>query len=297
MVKASPLARKMAADRGIDLSTVSGSGPDGRVVKRDIENYQAPAGAAAGTAAAGVAGGVAAQVGLAIGGPAPADQTIPVSGRRGVIARRLAESKFSAPHFYLSLSVDMTNIIAARQTLNKALPQKASFNAFLMKFAAEAIRRHPHINASWQGDTIEQYGSVDIGLAVDAGNGLITPIVRNCANRGVVDIDGELKMLIDTAQNNALKPEEYTGATFTISNLGSFGIEEFTAIINPPGSAILAVGRTIKQPVVDENDEIVIKPMMKLTLSCDHRVIDGAAGARFLNDFKLMLEQPVRLVF
>ncbi|MFW5843240.1 MAG: dihydrolipoamide acetyltransferase family protein, partial [Spirochaetota bacterium] len=235
-LKASPLARKMAADRGIDLSTVSGSGPDGRVVKRDVEDYKGPAAGA--TAAAGGAGAQAgAQAfGAPEAGAAPADRTIPVGGRRAVIARRLAESKFSAPHFYLSVSVDMTNIIEARQVLNKALPQKASFNSFLIKFAAEAIRRHPNVNASWQGDKIVEYGSVDIGLAVDAGNGLITPIVRNCANRGVVAIDADLTTLIDKAQNNALKPEEYTGATFTISNLGSFGIEEFTAIINPPGS-------------------------------------------------------------
>ncbi|MFP4430081.1 MAG: pyruvate dehydrogenase complex dihydrolipoamide acetyltransferase [Spirochaetaceae bacterium] len=296
-LKASPLARKMAADRGIDLSTVSGSGPDGRVVKRDVEDYKGPAAGA--TAAAGGAGAQAgAQAfGAPEAGAAPADRTIPVGGRRAVIARRLAESKFSAPHFYLSVSVDMTNIIEARQVLNKALPQKASFNSFLIKFAAEAIRRHPNVNASWQGDKIVEYGSVDIGLAVDAGNGLITPIVRNCANRGVVAIDADLTTLIDKAQNNALKPEEYTGATFTISNLGSFGIEEFTAIINPPGSAILAVGQTIRKPVVDANDQVVVKPMMKMTLSCDHRVIDGAAGARFLNDLAMMLEQPARLVF
>ncbi len=296
-VKSSPLARKMAADRSIDLATVSGTGPDGRVVKRDIEGYKGPAaGASAAAAGAGAPAGAQA-IGAPVAGAAPADRTIPVGGRRAVIARRLAESKFSAPHFYLSVSVDMTNVIEARQVLNKALPQKASFNSFLIKFAAEAIRRHPNVNASWQGDKIVEYGSVDIGLAVDAGNGLITPIVRNCANRGVVAIDADLKTLIDKAQNNALKPEEYTGATFTISNLGSFGIEEFTAIINPPGSAILAVGQTIKQPVVDEDDQVVVRPMMKMTLSCDHRVIDGAAGARFLNDFAMMLEQPARLVF
>ncbi len=287
-VKASPLARKMAADRGIDLGSVPGSGPEGRVVKRDIEGYKGP------SAAAGMP---AQQAGAVATGGVPEDRTIPVSGRRAVIARRLAESKFSAPHFYLSVSVDMTKVIESREILNKSQPQKASFNSFLIKFAAEAIRRHPHVNASWQGDKIVEYGSVDIGLAVDAGNGLITPIVRNCANRGVVAIDADLKALIDKAQNNSLKPDEYTGATFTISNLGSFGIEEFTAIINPPGSAILAVGRTIKQPVVDENDQIVVKPMMKMTLSCDHRVIDGAAGARFLNDLAMMLEQPARLVF
>ncbi len=291
IVKASPLARKLAQERGIDLASISGSGPDGRVVKRDIESHAGRPGDKAGA----VAG--PSSFPQAVPATAAEDQSVPVGTRRAVIAKRLAESKFSAPHFYLTVSVDMTTAIAARETLNKALPEKASLNSFLIKFVAEAIRRHPQVNASWQGDKIVQYGSIDVGLAVDAGSGLITPIVRNCGNRGIVDIDGELKLLIDKARNNSLKPEEYTGATFTISNLGSFGIEEFTAIINPPGSAILAVGQTIKQPVVDEDDELVIKPMMKMTLSCDHRVIDGAAGARFLNDLRLMLEQPVRMVF
>jgi len=281
IVKASPLARKLADMKGIDLQAVTGTGPDGRVVKRDVEEFSPAAAASAG--AAPVA-------------QAMQDETIPVSSRRAVIARRLAESKFSAPHYYLKSSVDMRQVISARELLNKSLPKKASFNAFLMKFAAEAIKRHPVVNSSWQGESIRQFGSIDIGLAVDAGAGLITPVVKNCGNRGVVDIDRELGELIEKARNNALKPEEYTGATFTISNLGSFGVEEFTAIINPPGSAILAVGQTKKTPVVD-GDELEIVPVMKMTLSCDHRVIDGAAGARFLSELRDMMENPARVLF
>jgi pyruvate dehydrogenase E2 component (dihydrolipoamide acetyltransferase) len=225
------------------------------------------------------------------------DQEIAVGQRRAVIARRLAESKFSAPHYYLKTSVRMDEAIQARSMLNKEAPEKVGFNAFFIKYAAEAIKRHPNINASWQGDSIIQYGSIDIGLAVDVGNGLITPIVRNCGNRGVVDIDRDLKQLIDKVRNNALKPEEYTGATFTISNLGSFGVEEFTAIINPPGSAILALGQTKKVPVVGESGELEAADVMKMTLSCDHRVIDGAAGGRFLYELQRIMENPVRVLF
>ena len=282
IVKASPLARKLAQMKNIDLTQVQGSGPDGRIVKRDVEQYEARPAAAAGAT-------VAAQPGQ--------DQVIAVTGRRAVIARRLSESKFQAPHYYVKNSVNVEEVIAARAALNKQLPQKAGFNAFLIKFVAEALKRHPEVNSSWQGDKIVQFGSIDIGLAVDAGNGLITPIVRNCGNRGVIEIDAELKQLIDKAQNNALKPEEYTGATFTISNLGSFGVEEFTAIINPPGAAILAVGETKPTPVVDDAGEVVVKPIMKLSLSSDHRVIDGAAAARFINELKLMMENPARVLY
>ncbi len=295
-VKASPLARKLAEQRGIDLRQVSGSGPGGRIVKDDLEGFTPAAVGATATAGAGApaAGAAAGFTAAAVPGR---DETVAVSRRRAVIAKRLAESKFSAPHFYLSLSVDMGAVTGAREALNRELPQKAGLNAFLIKFAAEALRRHPGVNASWQGETILQHGSIDIGLAVDAGSGLITPVVRNCANKGVAQIDAELKELIEKAQNDALQPEEYSGATFTISNLGAFGIEEFTAIINPPGSAILAVGKTQKTVVVDDDEELVVRPLMKLTLSCDHRVIDGAAGARFLNDLKALMEQPYRALF
>ena len=281
-IKASPLARKIAAERGMDLGAISGSGPGGRIVKADVESFTTEAAAPAASAAAGEPG---------------ENVTIPVAGKRAVIARRLAESKFSAPHYYLKNSIRMDATMQARQDLNAELPQKVGFNAFLIKFVAEALKRHPLVNASWQGDHILQFGSIDIGLAVDTGNGLITPIVRNCGNKGIVAIDRELKDLIAKAASGKLQPEEYTGATFTISNLGSFGIEEFTAIINPPGSAILAVGEIVKTVVVGDDDEINVARIMKMTLSCDHRVIDGAAGGRFLSELKRIIEHPIRVLF
>jgi pyruvate dehydrogenase E2 component (dihydrolipoamide acetyltransferase) len=225
------------------------------------------------------------------------DQTQPVSGKRRIIAQRLAESKYSAPHFYLKMPVFTETLMGARKSLNAGLSYKVSVNAFLIKFAAEAIKRHPVINSSWEGDTIRQFGSIDIGLAVAQEDGLVTPIVRNCGGKGIVQIDQELSELIERARNNKLTPEDYTGATFTISSLGTFGVEEFTAIINPPGSAILAVGQMQKVPVVGENDEIAVRMQMKLTLSCDHRIIDGAKGARFLEELKNIIEHPVRALY
>lgn len=283
-VKSSPLARKIAKESGIDLAEVSGTGPGGRIIKRDIEQAQ-------------LAQPVSAPATPTVQAAAPpslADETIRVSQKRKVIAQRLAESKFSAPHFYLKITVNMDGILAARTALNATLKEKVSLNAFLVKFVAEALKKHPTINSTWQGDTILKHGSVDVGLAVAQPDGLITPVVKNCGNKGIMQIDDELRGLIQKAQNNRLEPQEYTGATFTISSLGSFGIEEFTAIINPPGSAILAVGAIRKEPMVTENDDIAIHSNMALTLSCDHRVIDGAVGATFLADVKKMLEQPIR---
>ena len=292
VVKSSPLARKLAADRGIDISQIAGSGPGGRVVKADVESF-VPAGGGGAAASGAAGGGFSGAAAMAPG----QDVTIPVAGKRAVIARRLAESKFTSPHYYLKNSVQMDAAMGARRQLNAELPEKVGFNAFLMKFAAEALKRHPEVNASWQGDHILQFGSIDIGLAVDLGNGLITPIVRNCGNKGIVTIDRELKELIAKAGDGKLQPEDYTGATFTISNLGSFGIEEFTAIINPPGSAILAVGEIAKTVVVNDNDEIDVAQVMKMTLSCDHRVIDGATGGRFLSELRKIVENPVRVLF
>ncbi|BBM87410.1 pyruvate dehydrogenase complex dihydrolipoamide acetyltransferase [Candidatus Uabimicrobium amorphum] len=274
-VKASPLARKMAQEAGIALNTISGSGPQGRIIKRDVEQA--------------IAAGPATQVASTM-----REQVIPVSKKRQVIARRLAESKYQAPHYYLKLSINMENIIAARKQINAKAKEKLSMNAFIVKFVAEALRRHPQVNASWQGDSIVQFGRVDVGLAVAQPDGLITPVVRNCESKGIEAIDQDMKVLIDKALNNRLQPDEYTNATFTVSNLGSFGIEEFTAIINPPGAAILAIGKSEKTPIVTAGDQIVIKPMMKVSLSCDHRVIDGAIGAAFLKDLKDMMEDPIR---
>jgi pyruvate dehydrogenase E2 component (dihydrolipoamide acetyltransferase) len=287
-ILASPLARRIAAENNLNLAAISGSGPSGRVVKRDVE-AAISAGTARAKAVQPTASVIAAQA---------SDQKLPISQKRQVIAQRLAESKYTAPHYYLKLSIQMDDLIASRAALNKSLrDQKISFNAFLIKFAAEALKRHPMVNASWNGDHILQHGSIDVGLAVAQPDGLITPVVRDTGNKGIVQIEEELAELIDKALNNRLTPEEYTGATFTISNLGSFGIEEFTAIINPPGSAIMAIGQTIKTPVVTEGDNIDIKSLMKVTLSCDHRIVDGAVGAGFLKDFKDMIENPIRVLY
>ena len=279
-VIASPLAQKLASQRGIDLSQLKGSGPGGRIVKRDLENYKGPS-----------------QTTFTAVQTAGQDVSIPLSGKRAVIARRLVESKFTAPHYYVKNRVAMDNLIAARAMLNKELAEKVGFNAFMLKFAAEAMKRYPEANASWQGDAILQFASIDIGLAVDLGNGLITPIVRNVGNKGIVQIDAELKELIAKVRAGSLKPEEYSGATFSISNLGSFGVDEFTAIINPPGSAILALGRVNTVPVYDA--AAVLKPVkqMIMTLSCDHRVIDGALAGRLISEMQRMMENPVRVLF
>lgn len=284
-VKASPLARKLAAQAGIALDSLRGSGPGGRIVRADIESAQSrPTGPTR----------PASPTALPAAPPlAAADQTIPVSQKRRIIAQRLAESMYSAPHFYLKLRVLADGLLAARTQLNVARADKLSLNAFLIKFCAEALRRHPMVNASWQGDTIRIFGSVDIGLAVALPDGLLTPIVRNCAAKGIAQIDAELKTLIDKARANKLAPEEFTGATFTISNLGAAGIEEFTAIINPPGAAILAVGACTREAVPDAAGALNVATLMRLTLSCDHRVIDGMLGAAFLKTLKELIEYPV----
>ncbi len=282
-IKASPLARQLAQQHDLDLKLVKGSGPDGRVVKRDIEAAlkQPPA--------------------MLIQKPAPSAvierEEIPLSGKRKIIAQRISESKFSAPHYYLRTVVEVDNLMAARTRLNTGRDEKVSLNAFLIKFTAEALKMHRIINASWGGDRIIQFGTADIGIAVAQPDGLITPIVRDCWSKGIIQIDKELKVLVDKALKNRLRPQEYQGATFTISNLGTFGIREFTAIINPPGSAILAVGQIRREPLVDEGDNISIRSTMILTLSCDHRVFDGAAGALFLKELKEMIEYPIKFLY
>ena len=287
-IKSSPLARKLAKEAGLDLASVPGSGPGGRIVQRDIESAlknnevvaEEPAPITSAMPVAGLQ-----------------DEVVPVSQKRKVIAKRLAESKYSAPHYYLKVTVNMAEILEARKALNSKLKEKVSMNAFLIKFVAEALKKHPVVNSTWAGETIIKHGSVDVGLAVAQPDGLITPVVRDCVHKGIGAIDADLRELIGKAQNNRLDPEEYTGATFTISSLGSFGIQEFTAIINPPGSAILAVGEIRKEAVVGENDELQIQPNMVMTLSCDHRVIDGAVGASFLTELKGMLEAPIRALY
>ncbi|NOY10225.1 MAG: 2-oxo acid dehydrogenase subunit E2 [Spirochaetes bacterium] len=315
-IKASPLARVIAKRERIELSSVKGSGPEGRIIKRDLEGFTARAGR---IDQAGRASWVA-QTGRARRGDrvSQADrpdraksaesggglkgETVRVSGMRKAIAERLAESKFSAPHYYLKVTVNAERLLAAREKLNKKLAEKVSLNAFLLKISAEVLVKHPVVNSSWQGESIKRFGSCDIGLAVALDDGLITPVIRGCEHKGIMTIDRELKNLVRKAKEGKLAPSEYSNATFTISNLGSFGIEEFTAIINPPGSAILAVGEIVRQPVAagresEGTERINIIPAVKLTLSCDHRVIDGAAGAAFLHDLKECIEEPYNILF
>jgi len=302
-LKASPLARKMATEHGIDMRVLRGSGPAGRIVKRDIEKALRQVASRGPAEAVGIQGPAAPAFIPPAAGPTASgkDERIPVSGKRKIIAQRLAESKFSAPHYYLRIDVDAGAMMTARQRLNARLPKdpagKVSPNAFLIKFVSETLKKYPVVNSSWQTDEILRFGKIDIALAVAQEDGLITPVVRDCGSKGIVQIDRELKNLIDKARNNKLAPEEYSGATFTISSLGSSGILEFTAIINPPGSAILAVGRIHKAPVVGEDGAIGVRSQMILTLSCDHRVIDGVVGAAFLSDLKAFIEYPIDLLY
>ncbi len=286
-VKSSPLARVLADKHGIDIGSVRGSGPEGRVVKRDVEK------------AARRTGGEEAESEAVTGTPARlTTETRPISRKRRIIAQRLSESKFNAPHYYLKVSAAVDSLFAARRELNRTRPDaKVSFNAFLLKLAAETLKKHPQVRSGWQGDSIVTFGSIDIGIAVAQRDGLITPVVRDCGNKGILRIDAELKELVRRARSGKLTPDEYENAVFTVSNLGSYGIEEFTAIINPPGSAILAVGAVQKQKIYDESEEGILRSMLKLTLSCDHRVVDGAVGALFLRDFKDSLENPIHALY
>jgi pyruvate dehydrogenase E2 component (dihydrolipoamide acetyltransferase) len=279
-IKSSPLARRLAQEKGIDLRSVAGSGPSGRIVKRDLD--------AAALAAPSVQRGPALPL-----QPAAGDTVVPVSRMRQIIAKRLAESKFSAPHFYLTVAVGMDTLLESRARMNAGREKKLSVNAFLMAIAGRVLARHPQVNTTWNGDTMLVHASADIGLAVALPDGLMTPVVRDCGRKGIAAIDAELADLVARARTGRLAPGEYTGATFTISSLGTAGIDEFTAIINPPGSAILAVGAVRKEPVVEEGDAIVVRQRMRVTLSCDHRVIDGAVGAAFLRELADALENPL----
>lgn len=293
-IKSSPLARRLAQERGMDLRVVKGSGPDGRIVKRDIEAMRGSQPASAAERAAG-RGAPAAAPALQ---PGPGDQVLPISRMRQIIARRLTESMYTAPHFYLTVAVGMDELLLSRARMNAGREKKLSVNAFLMALAGRALARHPQVNSSWNGDTLLLHATADIGLAVALPDGLVTPVVRDCGRKGIAGIDAELADLVERARAGRLAPEEYAGATFTISNLGAAGIDEFTAIINPPGSAILAVGAVRKEPVVEESgpggeSRVVVRQRMRVTLSCDHRVIDGAAGASFLRDLADTLENPL----
>lgn len=287
-VKASPLAKKIAQEKGVDLRLLQGSGDGGRIIKADIDNYK-PGSAAAPAAAP------AASVATFAGSTEEGYTDLPNSQMRNVIARRLGESKFSAPHFYLTMEINMDNAMAARTQLNEISPVKISFNDMVVKATGLALRQHPAINASWMGDKIRRYKHIHIGIAVAIEDGLIVPVVRFADQKTLPQIAAESKELAGKAKNKKLQPYEFTGNTFTISNLGMMDIEEFTAIINPPDSAIMAVGR-IKETVVRKGEGFGVSHFMKVTLSCDHRSVDGASGAAFLQTFKKYLENPITML-
>ncbi len=226
--------------------------------------------------------------------PGTGDEVVPVSEKRRVIAQRLSQSFFTAPHYFLRNPVRADALLEARKRINEDGQRKLSLNAFIVKLTAEALARHPAVNASWNGDTITRHGSVDIALAVAQKDGLITPVVRDCHHKGIAQIDTELKELIDKAKSGRIQPHEYTGSTFTISNLGTFGVREFTAIINPPEAAILGVGEVFKQVVATPASQIEVQQTMVLTLSCDHRLLDGAVSAAFFAELKRLFEDPMR---
>ncbi|HEY1163874.1 MAG TPA: pyruvate dehydrogenase complex dihydrolipoamide acetyltransferase [Chitinophaga sp.] len=291
-VKASPLAKKLAEEKGIDISQVTGSGDGGRIVKKDVDSFVPGAKPAAATTAPAAAK-TAAPAFVPAGQEGYTD--IEVSQMRKAIARRLSESKFTAPHFYLKIDVNMDKAMESRKTINEISPVKVSFNDMVIKAAALALRQHPFVNSSWMGDVIRQNQHIHIGSAVAIDEGLIVPVIRFADQKSLSQIAGEAKELYDKAKNKKLQPQEFSGSTFSISNLGMLGIDEFTAIINPPNSAILAVGN-IKETVVSDKGQFKVENIMKLTLSCDHRVVDGAVGARFLATLKGFLENPVTML-
>jgi pyruvate dehydrogenase E2 component (dihydrolipoamide acetyltransferase) len=285
-IKASPLAKKLAADKGLDLATIQGSGPSGRIVKADVLNAK-PGSRSAGPAAPGLE-----------------TLSIPVTNMRKSIARALVGSKTQAPHFYLQIEVDGAPLAAFRKALNAKyadLPaeqggMKFSVNDLTLKAAAEAIRKVPVINRSWEGESITQHGNVHLAFGVAIDDGLLTPVIREAENKSLHQISGEAKSLIKKAREKKLSPEEMSGSTLTVTNLGMFGISDFYGIINPNNAAILSIGATLKKPVVNEHDQIVIGQTMKVGLSGDHRTIDGAVGAQYLQALKEILENPALML-
>jgi len=289
-VKASPLAKSIAKDAGVDISAIVGSGDNGRVIKKDVESYLKSGGSKAPSSAPS---SVSKNV-LRVESDFQYGE-VPVSQMRKVIARRLGESKFGAPHFYLTIEIDMDNAVKSRKEINDAGDVRISFNDLVVKAAAMALRKNPRINSSWNGDSITYHEDIHIGVAVAVPDGLLVPVVRDTDLKSLSMINQEVRSLAGKAKEKKLSPEEMSGNTFTISNLGMFGIDEFTAIINPPDACIMAIGSIFQKPVV-KNGEIVVGNVMKVTLSCDHRVVDGATGAKFLDTFRSMLEQPLRLI-
>ncbi len=284
-IKASPLAKKLAEDKGVDIALVKGSGEGGRIIKRDVESFD-PA-----TAQAAAQSGAAAPA--AVGQESYTEEK--VSQMRKTIAKRLAESKFSAPHFYLTMEINMDKAIEARKSMNEIAPVKISFNDMVIKAVAASLKQHPKVNSSWLGDKIRYNDHVHIGMAVAVEEGLLVPVIRFADSKTLSQISQEAKSLGGKAKNKELQPKDWEGNTFTISNLGMFGIEEFTAIVNPPDACILAVGG-IKETVVVKDGQMQVGNVMKVTLSCDHRVVDGAVGSGFLKTLKGLLEDPVRIL-
>ena len=290
-IKASPLAKKIAADKGVDLNSIVGSGPDGRIVKKDVETAQS----------------ITTSTLTRPGTPAPipesitksfsslASEEVKVSQMRKVIAKRLSESKFSNPHFYETIDIDMKAAIEARMQLKDKMDIKVSFNDIIVKASAIALSRHQAINSSWMGDTIIEHGDVHIAVAVAIEEGLMTPVLRHVDQKGLIQISSETRELAGMARDRKLASEQMEGSTFTISNLGMFGIEEFTAIINPPNACILAVGAIRDVPVI-ENGAVVPGKRMKVTLSSDHRIVDGAKAADFLNTLRSLIENPLSML-
>lgn len=289
-IRISPLARKLAEEKGIDPSRVKGSGPGGRIVRADI--LAAEKNPPAAPAASFTGGAIAAK------GPIQEEKVVPVSNMRATIARRLTEAKSQIPHFYVEIEIDAAPLLALREQLNTALESqgvKLSVNDFVLKGSAEALRRVPAVNCSWEGNAIRRHGAAHVSFAVAIDDGLITPVVRDAHLKSVFQISTEAKSLGKLAKDKKLKPEQFTGGTFCVSNMGMMGVSRFSAIINPPNGAILAVGATTKKPVV-KNDQIVVGQVMALTLSCDHRAVDGAVGAQYLAALKQILEAPAVLL-
>ncbi len=290
-VKASPLAKKLAAEKGIDIAKVPGSGDGGRIIKKDVDSF-VPAKETAATPSSPAA--AKPPVSTAPLGQVSFDE-VPVSQMRKIIAKRLAESMFTAPHFYLTMSIDMDKAVESRAKLNEVSPVKISFNDIVLKATAAALKQHPAVNSSWLGDKIRINHHINIGVAVAVEDGLLVPVVRFADGKSLSQIAAEVKDLAQRAKNKKLQPADWEGSTFTISNLGMFGIDEFTAIINTPDACILAISAIQQVPVV-KNGAVVPGNVMKLTLSCDHRVVDGATGAAFLLTLKGLLEEPLRML-
>lgn len=296
-IRISPLAKKLAAEKGINPSSITGSGPSGRIVRADVLAAEKSGPAKGGTGSGGKSGAGFASA-LSSKGPIQDERAVPVSTMRGVIAKRLLESKTQIPHFYLDVEVDAAPMLALRLQLNSALEKegvKLSVNDFILKASAEALRRVPAVNASWEQTQIRYFGAAHVSFAVAIDDGLITPVVRDSHLKSIFAISTEAKSLGKLAKEKKLKPDQFTGGTFCVSNLGMMGIDRFSAIINPPNAAILAVGTTVKKPVVEE-DRIVVGQRLTLTLSCDHRVVDGAIGAQFLVALRELLEKPALLL-